>query len=206
LPKGSKAATQARRCICGAVARELIQRTTENCPKKYKKQADFNKYFLEAQSLEVYRTQISRAKSRYLILTEPDAKTGILRAVVADIQAQTVQRVKSVPALLRSERWQMPGKDDLTLDALVRQVPALRRHRGIEIRLASGRTAWILWRQWSSANAEIEALLTQTTQQISVPAYEPDGDYFLASRAAEILGGEVLDVPRTILALGDETY
>jgi hypothetical protein len=190
----------------GAAATDPIQRTTENCLKKYKKQADFKKHFLKVEFLEVYRTQISRAKSRYLILTEKDSKTGVLRAVVADVQAGTVQRVKSVPALLRLEHWQMPGKGDLTLDALVRQVPALRRHRGIEVRLVSGGTAWILWRQWSSADAGVQALLTETTKEISIPVYEPDGDYFLAVQAIGILGGEVLDAPRTVLVLGDEAY
>lgn len=156
--------------------------------------------------MEVYRTQISRTQTRYLVLTDPDPKTGVQRGVIAEVPAKTVRRVKSVPALLQAERWQPPGKEDLTLDALVRLVPALRRHRGIEVRLSSGSTAWILWRQWSSADPEIQALLTQTTQSISVPAYEPDGDYFLASQAVEVLGGEVLDAPRSALVLGDDAY
>ena len=156
--------------------------------------------------MEVYRTQISRTQSRYLVLTDPDPKTGVQRAVIADIQAQTVRRVKSVPALLRAERWQIPSKEDLALDALVQLVPALRRHRGIEVRLGSGVTAWILWRQWTSGDAETQALLTQTTQLIPIPAYEPDGDYFLAAQAVEMLGGEVLDAPRSALVLGDGAY
>jgi len=156
--------------------------------------------------LEIYRTQISRAQSRYLVLTDKDPNTGVQRAVIADIPAQTVRRVKSVPALLRAERWQMPGKSDLDLDALVRQVPALRRYRGIEIRLPSGAAAWVLWRQWSTADAGAQARLTETTQQISIPAYEPDGDYFLAAHAAAILGGEVLDAPRSALVLGNDAY
>lgn len=156
--------------------------------------------------VEVYRTQISRTEVRYLVLTDPDPKTGVQRGIIADVLAQTVRRVKSVPALLRAERWQIPGKDDLTPDALVLSVPALRRHRGIEIRLPSGSTAWILWRQWSSTDAAAQALLTQMTEPISVPAYEPDGDYFLASCAVEVLGGEVLDVPRSVVALGEDAY
>lgn len=156
--------------------------------------------------LEVYRAQISPTLARYLVLTDPDLKTGALRGVIADVPAQTVKRVKSVSALLRAQRWQMPGKDDLTLDALVKAVPALRRHRGIEIRLPSGSAAWILWRQWSSADAAALALLTQTTGPLAVPAYEPDGDYFLASCAVEVLGGEVLDAPRSALILGDDAY
>ena len=154
----------------------------------------------------IYRTQKARAGTRYLLLTDADPKTGALRAVVADREAQTVQRVKSVSALLRSEKWQMPGKDDLTLDALVRQVPALRRYRGIEICLLSGVTAWIRWREWSSADADAQALLTQTTQNLSIPAYEPDGDYFLASYAVQALGGEVLDAPRSVFVLEDSAY
>ncbi len=141
-----------------------------------------------------------------MLLTDPDPKTGVLRAVVADAEAQTVRRVKSVPALLRSEKWQAPGKDDLTLDALVRQVPALRRYRGIEIRLPSGITAWVRWREWSSGDADVQALLTQTTQKLSIPAYEPDGDYFLASRVVKVLGGEVLDAPRSVLVWEDDAY
>ena len=156
--------------------------------------------------MEVYRTHISRTQARYLVLTDPDPKTGALRGVIVDVLPQTVRRVKSIPALLKAERWQVPGKEDLTLDALVRAVPALRRHRGIEIRLPSGVTAWILWRQWSSADAETQALLTQTTQPLAVPAYEPDGDYFLAACAVESLGGEVLDLPRSFPSLGDDTY
>ncbi len=156
--------------------------------------------------MEIYRTQISRTQARYLLLTDADPKSGVQRGVIADVPAQTVRRVRSVPALLKAERWQVPGKEAFTLDALVRQVPALRRHRGIEVRLVSGLTAWILWRQWSSADAETEALLTQTTQPISVPAYEPDGDHFLAAHAVKLLGGEVLDAPRSVPAIEDEAY
>lgn len=156
--------------------------------------------------MEIYRAQKQKNSVRYLILTDADLKTGALRAVVVDAEAQTVQRVKSIPALLRSEQWQKPGEDALTLDALVRQVPALRRHRGIEIRLPSGVTAWVRWRAWSSADAETQALLTRTTQEISIPAYEPDGDYFLAVQATQILGGEVLDAPRSAFALGEAAY
>lgn len=156
--------------------------------------------------MEVYRTQISRTEVRYLVLTDPDPKTGVQRGIIADVLAQTVRRVKSVPALLRAERWQIPGKENLTLDALVRAVPALRRHRGIEIRLPSGSAAWILWRQWSSADAAAQALLMQTTEPVSIPTFEPDGDYFLASYAVEVLGGEVLDAPRSVVALGEDAY
>ena len=156
--------------------------------------------------MEIYRTQNRSAGMRYLILTDPDPKTGVLRAVVADTETQTVQRVKSVPALLRSEKWQTPGKDAPALDTLVQEIPALRRHRGIEIRLPSGVTAWVLWREWSAADADVQALLTETTQSIAIPAHEPDGDYFLASHAAKVLGGEVLDPARSVFALGEAAY
>ena len=140
------------------------------------------------------------------MLTDLDLKTGALRGVIVDVLSQTVRRVKSVPALLKAERWQVPGQEDLTLDALVGAVPALRRHRGIEIRLPSGITAWILWRQWTCTDPEVQARLTQTTQPLAVPAFEPDGDYFLAACAVEILGGEVLDPPRSSQNLGDDAY
>ena len=152
--------------------------------------------------MEVYRTQKRQNSTRYLVLTDPDPKTGVPRGIIVDVPAQTVQRVKSVPALLRLEHWQVPGEDAPTLEALVRQVPALRRHRGIEIRLPSGITAWILWRRWTSADAETQVLLAQTTEFVSIPAYEPDGDYFLASYAVAALGGEVLDPPRSFVSLG----
>ena len=156
--------------------------------------------------MEIYRTQTDRTRRRYLVLTDPDPKTGAARGLIADISAQTVQRVPSVPALLRAERWQMPGSDALDLNALVRQVPALRRYRGIEIRLPSGVTAWVLWRQWTSADAGAAARLVQATQAVPVPAYEPDGDYFLAVQAAALLGGEVLDPPRSTPADLGEAY
>ena len=156
--------------------------------------------------MEVYRTQKRQNSTRYLVLTEPDPRTGVMRGVIVDVPAQTVQRVKSVPALLRLEKWQVPGADTPALEALVRQVPALRRHRGIEVRLPSGVTAWILWRRWSSADAETQALLTQTTEPVSIPAYEPDSDYFLAAYAVEALSGEVIDAPRSSLSLGEDAY
>ena len=156
--------------------------------------------------MEVYRTQLSRNRSRYLVLTDPDFKTGAPRAVVADVEAQTVQRVKSLPALLRTQSWQAPAPGSITLDTLVRQVPALRPYRGIELRLAPGKTAWIRWRAWSSSDEAVQRLLAETTRQITVPAYEPDADYFLASYAAEVTGGEVTDLPRSVLILGEEAY
>ena len=156
--------------------------------------------------MKIVRKQTARSLSRFLILTDPDPKTGAARAVIADVQAGTVERVKNAAALLRSAAWQPLTSADPDLDELVRRVPALRRHRGIEIRLPTGVTAWILWRQWSSANPKVQAQLSALTQTASVPAFEPDGDYFLANYAAEALGAAVLDPPRSVLSLGSEAY
>ena len=156
--------------------------------------------------MELVRKQKSRGRERFLLLTDPDPKTGMARAVIADLSAQTVERVRNAAALLRSPEWQLLAKNDPSLDDLVRRVSALRRHRGIEIRLASGATAWILWRQWSSADPAVQARLAALTGEVTVPAYEPDGDFFLAAHAAKLLGGEVVDPPRTTLNLGSEAY
>lgn len=156
--------------------------------------------------MELIRRQTQRGRTRFLLLTDPDPKTGAARAVIADMQAQTVERVKDAAALLRSAAWQPLTKADPDLDVLVRRVPALRRHRGIEIRLPSGVTAWILWRQWSSASADTQRRLTETTAPIPIPPYEPDADHFLAVQATALLGGSVLDAPRSALSLGPEAY
>ena len=156
--------------------------------------------------MELVRKQTVRGQARFLLLTDPDPKTGAARAVTVDVQAQTVERVKNAAALLRSPDWQPLTTADPDLDALVRQVPALRRYRGIEIRLPSGVTAWILWRQWSSADAAAQARLSALTQDAVIPAHEPDGDFFLAEYAAKALRGEVLDPPRTAWSLGPESY
>ena len=157
-------------------------------------------------AVELVRKQKSRGRERFLLLTDPDLKTGAARAVIADLSAQSVERVRNAAVLLRSPEWQPLAKNDPSLDDLVRRVPALRRHRGIEIRLASGAAAWILWRQWSSADPTVQARLTALTGEVSVPAYEPDGDFFLAAYAAKLLGAEVVDPPRTTLNLGSEAY
>lgn len=156
--------------------------------------------------MQLVRKQRPLSRGRFLILTDPDPKTGAVRAIIADAQAQTVERVKNAASLLRSAAWQPLTPADPDLDALVRRVPALRRHRGIEIRLASGVTAWVLWRQWSCAEAAVQARLSALTQNASIPAYEPDGDYFLAEYAAKALGAEVVDPPRSVLSLGNEAY
>ena len=156
--------------------------------------------------MEIVRKQTARGLCRFLLLTDPDPKTGAARAIAVDVQAQAVARVKNAAALLRSPVWQPLTPADPTLDELVRQVPALRRHRGIEIRLPSGVTAWVLWRQWSSADAAVQAELSALTQNAVIPAYEPDGDYFLADHAAKMLKAEVLDPPRSVLSFGREAY
>ncbi len=150
--------------------------------------------------------QAQRGKIRFLIETDPDPKTGIQRGLVVDLSTGSVQRVPSIPALLKAERWHLLEEGDPTLDDLVHQVPALRRFRGIEIRLPSGMTAWVLWRRWTSTDTALEARLSEITAALAVPAYEPDGDYFLALACAARLGGDVLDPPRSAPALGDEAY
>ena len=156
--------------------------------------------------MKLHSKQTQRGKTRYLIEIDPDPKTIVLRGLIADPAAGTVRRVPSVPTLLKAERWHPLAPGDPTLDDLTRSVPALRRFRGIEIRLPSGATAWVLWRRWASADAETEARLSEITASLAVPAYEPDGDYFLASACAARFGGEVLDPPRSALTLGDEAY
>lgn len=156
--------------------------------------------------MELIRRQTLRGRTCFLILTDPDPKTGAARAVTVDIEAQTVERVKNAAVLLRSAAWQPLTSADPDLDELVRRVPALRRHRGIEVRLPSGVTAWILWREWSSADTAVQAQLSALTEEIIIPTYEPDGDYFLAVYAAKARGGEVLDPPRSVLNLGSEAY
>jgi hypothetical protein len=152
-----------------------------------------------------------QAKHKFLISTDGDANTQNPKiqqgaGLLVDTRTGTVQRVKSVPKLLAQSRWEPITGSDPTLDVLVQRVPALRRHRGIEIRLPNGAAAWILWRQWSSDNAAVQALLMETTGQMTIPAYEPDGDYFLATQAMALLGGEVLDPPRTTAPLSDTAY
>ncbi len=158
------------------------------------------------KKLELVRRQRIRGHDHFLILTDPDPKTGAARAITVDVQAGAIERVKNTAMLLRSAAWQPLTPADPDLDALVCRVPALRRHRGIEVRLPSGLTAWILWRQWSSADPETQARLSGLTRNTPVPAYEPDGDHFLASHAAEALGAQVLDPPRTAPHPGGTAY
>ena len=156
--------------------------------------------------MELYRKQTSANRVLFLVLTDPDPKFGEARGVIVDLQKQTVQRIRSVPLLLRREVWQPLNESDLTLEALVERVPALRPFRGIEIRLGSGETAWVRWRQWYSKDSAVQKKLALLTGEIVVPAYEPDVDYFLAVQAVSSLGGEVLDSPRAVTDLGAEAY
>ena len=147
-----------------------------------------------------------REPGRCLLLTDPDPKTGALRGIIADAGAHTVERVRDAAPLLRSADWQPLRAGGPTLDDLVVQIPALRRHRGIELRLPSGAAAWILWRAWTSADPALQAALSALTADAAVPAFEPDGDWFLADYAATLLGAEVMDQPRSALSLGREAY
>lgn len=147
-----------------------------------------------------------QSKQRYLISTDGDPKTPAGIGLLVNTQDKTVQRVPSVQKLMRQGQWKPLTNGDPTLDNLVQRVPALRRHRGIEVRLATGETAWVCWRQWSSVSAAAESRLAQATASIAIPAYEPDGDYFLAVQAVTMLGGEVLDPPRSVLTLSDDGY
>ncbi len=132
----------------------------------------------------------------FLVSTDGDPDTWQGAGVVVDTKEKTVLRVKQVQKLVRQGGWKSPGKNAPTLDQLVRLVPALRPYRGIEIRLPEGTSAWIRWRQWASADAAAQNLLQETTGALSIPVYELDGDYFLASQAVAVLGGEVLDCSR----------
>jgi hypothetical protein len=142
----------------------------------------------------------------FLVSTDGDPDTWEGSGVVVDTQAETVQRVKQVQKLVRQGQWKSPGQNAPTLDKLVQRVPALRPYRGIEIRLADGITAWIRWRQWTSANPAVQERLTETTGPLTVPAYELDGDYFLATQAVAALGGAVLDQSRAPAEAADEVY
>lgn len=132
----------------------------------------------------------------FLVSTDGDPDTWQGAGVVVDTKDKTIERVKQVQKMMRQGKWKSLGKNAPTLDKLVHLVPALRPYRGIEIRLPDGVTAWVRWRQWSSANTVAQALLQATTGALSVPAYELDGDYYLASQAVAALGGEVLDLSR----------
>ncbi|MGI4789572.1 MAG: hypothetical protein ACRYFS_12060 [Janthinobacterium lividum] len=147
-----------------------------------------------------------QSKDSYLISTDGDPKTPAGIGILVNTEAKTVQRVPSIQKLMKQGRWEPITNGDPSLDRLVQMVPALRRYRGIEIRLASGITAWIRWRNWSSDNAAAQALLMETTGPLTMPKFELDGDYYLASQAVALLGGQVLDAPRTVLTVTDDAY
>ena len=154
-------------------------------------------------TMKVYAQQ---GNHLFLVSTDGDPDTWEGAGVVVDTSAKTVQRVKQVQKLVRQGNWNFPGKNAPTLDKLVQRVPALRPYRGIEIRLPDGTTAWIRWRQWSSANPTVQERLTETTRTLTVPVYELDGDYFLAAQAVAVLGGEVLDQSRAPAEAAEEAY
>ncbi len=133
----------------------------------------------------------------FLISTDGDPDTWEGAGVVVDTKEKTVLRVKQVQKLVRQGKWKTIRENDPTLEQLTARVPALRPYRGIEVRLPDGTTAWICWRQWTSDNPAAQERLTSITSALSVPVYELDGDYFLATEAVAVLGGEVLDRSRT---------
>ena len=144
-------------------------------------------------TMKVYAQQ---GNHLFLVSTDGDPDTWQGAGVVVDTKEKTILRVKQVQKLVRQGNWKSPGKNMPTLDKLVQMVPSLRPYRGIEIRLPDGTSAWIRWRQWSSVNTATQDLLQETTGPLSIPAYELDGDFFLASQAVAALGGEVIDHSR----------
>ena len=156
--------------------------------------------------MKFYAKQLQSGKPLFLLSTDGDPKTRASKGLLVSTKAKTVERVRDLPAVLKSGSWKPAAGNDPTLDALVRLVPALRPYRGIEVRLMSGKTAWIRWREWSSDDAKTLGLLTQTTAALVAPKYEPDGDFYLASQAIHLLGGEVLDPPRSRIIVPDDTY
>ncbi len=132
----------------------------------------------------------------FLVSTDGDPDTWESAGVVVDTKEKTVQRVKQVQKLVRQGKWKAIRENDLTLDQLTARVPALRPYRGIEIRLPDETAAWIRWHQWTSDSPAAQERLTEITCALVVPVYELDGDYFLATEAVAVLGGEVLDNSR----------
>ena len=156
--------------------------------------------------MRLSHTQTLRGRTRYLLLPEDPQAANPDAGLIAALEPPAVHRVKSVPLLLRRERWQPVGPDAPTLDALTARVPALRPFRGIQIRLPGGETAWLRFGRWTGGPAATLARLTATTAALNVPAHEPDGDYFLASEIVRQLGGEVLDPPRAFALAPAEAY
>ncbi len=156
--------------------------------------------------MRLSHTQTLRGTVRYLLLPEDPQAANPDAGLMVTLDPPAVQRIKNVPQLLRRERWQPVGPDAPTLDALTIRVPALRPFRGIQIRLNGGETAWLRFGRWTSGPAAMLARLTARTAALSVPAHEPDSDYFLASEIVRLLGGEVLDPPRALAPAPAEAY
>ena len=156
--------------------------------------------------MRLSHTQTLRGTVRYLLLPEDPSAANPDAGLAVTLDPPAVQRVKSVPQLLRQERWQVVGHDAPTLDALTARVPALRPFRGIQIRLPGGETAWLRFGRWTGGPAATLARLTARTTALSVPADEPDSDFFIASVIMHELGGEVLDPPRAFALAPAEAY
>ncbi len=156
--------------------------------------------------MRLSHTQTLRGTVRYLLLPEDPSAAHPDAGLAVTLDPPAVQRVKSVPQLLRRERWQPAGLDAPTLDALTARVPALRPFRGIQIRLPGGETAWLRFGRWTGGPAAALARLTAHTAALSVPDHEPDADFFLASEIVRELGGEVLDPPRAFAPAPAEAY
>ena len=158
------------------------------------------------ENMKLYSKQIQQGKPIFLLETDGDPKTRASKGLLVSVRSKTVERVRDLPSVLKQGFWKSITGSDPTLDALATLVPALRPYRGIEVRLTTGKTAWICWRQWSCEDAKVQALLTQSTSALIAPKYEPDGDYYLATQAMSVLGGKVLDPPRSRIIIPDDTY
>ena len=156
--------------------------------------------------MRLSHTQALRGTVRYLLLPEDPQAANPDAGLVVTLDPPAVSRVKSVPQLLRRERWLPAPPNAPTLDALTARVPALRPFRGIQIRLPGGETAWLRFGRWTGGPAATLAHLTARTAALSVPAHEPDADFFLASEIVRGLGGEVLDPPRALAPAPAEAY
>lgn len=156
--------------------------------------------------MRLSHTQAVRGTTRYLVLPEDPQAANLDAGLIVTLAPPAVQRIKSVPQLLRRERWQPAAPNAPTLDALTTRVPALRPFRGIQIRLPGGDTAWLRFGRWTSGPDAALTRLTARTAALSVPAHEPDTDFFLASEIVRQLGGEVLDPPRAFAPAPAEAY
>ena len=156
--------------------------------------------------MRLYAKQTKQGKDRFLLVTRGDPETRGSMGLVVDMGNKTVQRVRDLRKFVRLSPWQPMAPGDPSLDQLVQRVPALRPYRGIEVCLPGGETAWIRWGRWTSESVTTQETLAQTTDGVTIPVYELDGDYFLATQAMAALGGKVLDPPRSFLSLPDDAY